>query len=538
MSTKDASQIPAPEDCVLKDLLEKQAARFPDRDFVRFWQGETWSYAQTLHHTRRRAEALRQAGVKQGDHVLCWLGNGPDLLLSWFAINLLGAVYVPINTAARGRPLEHILSDANATLLIAHQALLPRLEGLSPGTVTCVLTVGHADSPAPDLPGLVVAPLLDPANAPTSLPLERPIMPWDVQAIMYTSGTTGAAKGVISSYVQLYTMGPDAMEAVTEDDCCMICGPIFHCGSTLYVYAVLARGGTMAMVPEFRTRDFWQSIRDTRSTVVLLLGVMANFLLKAPPDDRDGEHPLKKAFIVPFGEGAPAFRDRFGVDLYTVYNMTEIASPLTAGPGISEAGLAGTPRPCFELRVVDAHDAEVPDGQVGELVVRSSRPWALCSGYYNNEKATLEAMRNGWFHTGDAFRKDDSGRFFFVDRMKDVIRRRGENISSFELEAEICAHPKVREAMALAVPSAVTEDDVLAVVTPLEGETLDPAELTEFLALRLPHFMVPRYIRISEALPKTASGKLQKHVLRSEGITANTWDREAAGLRLKREKLT
>jgi crotonobetaine/carnitine-CoA ligase len=538
MTTTDPSRIPAPEDCVLRNLLEKQAARFPDRDFVRFWKGETWTYAQTLTQVRRRAATLRAAGVKQGDHVLCWMGNGPDLLASWFAINLLGAVYVPLNTAARGRPLEHILNDADAALMIAHQGLLPRMEGLSPGKVTHILTVGTATDAPPALPGVTVAPLTDPDTAPDDLPLERPVMPWDTQSIMYTSGTTGAAKGVVTSYVQIYTMGPDAMAAVTEDDCCMICGPIFHCGSTLYVYTVLAHGGTMAMVPEFRTADFWPAIRDTESTVVLLLGVMANFLLKAPATTEDRDHPLKKAFIVPFGEEAPAFHERFGVDLYTVYNMTEIASPLTAGPGITEAGLAGTPRPCFDLRVVDANDVEVPDGQVGELIIRSHRPWALGSGYYKNPEATVKAMRNGWFHTGDAFRKDEQGRFFFVDRMKDVIRRRGENISSFELEAEICSHPKVREAMALAVPSDVSEDDVLAVVTPVSGETVDPEDLIHFLAPRLPHFMVPRYIRVVEDLPKTASGKLQKHVLRTQGLTDDTWDRDAAGVRLKREKLS
>lgn len=540
MTADDPSRIPPPEDCVLRDLLEKQARRFPDREFVRFWKGETWTYAHTLTRVRDRAAALRRAGVRQGDHVLCWMGNGPDLLTAWFAINLLGAVYVPLNTGARGRPLEHILEDADAATLIAHRALLPRLADLSPGKVTTILTVGDsANSPeTPALSGVSIAPLADVSATADDLTLDRPIQPWDTQAIMYTSGTTGPAKGVVSSYVQLYTMGPDAMAAVTEDDCCMICGPIFHCGSTLYVYAVLAHGGTMAMVSEFRTADFWPAIRDTGSTVVLLLGVMANFLLKAPPTDQDRDHPLKKAFIVPFGEDAPAFHQRFGVDLYTVYNMTEIASPLTAGPGISEAGLAGTPRPCFELRVVDANDQQVPTGQVGELIIRSSRPWALCSGYYKQPEATLKAMRNGWFHTGDAFRIDEQGRFFFVDRMKDVIRRRGENISSFELETEICAHPKVREAMALAVPSAVTEDDVLAVVTPVEGETLDPAELIAFLAPRLPHFMVPRYVRVVDDLPKTASGKLQKHVLRTQGLTPDTWDREAAGVRLAREKLS
>jgi len=217
--------------------------------------------------------------------------------------------------------------------------------------------------------------------------------------------------------------------------------------------------------------------------------------------------------------------------------MTEIASPLSAGPGISEQGLAGLPRPWFELRVADAHDCEMPRGEVGELLVRSHRPWALMKGYYGNAEATVAAMRNGWFHTGDAFRQMPDGRFFFVDRLKDVIRRRGENISSFELESEILAHPGVREAVAVAVPSEHGEDEVLAVVTPIAGGALDQTELVSFLAERIAHYMVPRFIRIVDELPKTASGKLQKHVLRSEGVTADTFDRDAAGIRIRAERL-
>lgn len=532
------SVVPPAALCVLRPMLERQARDHPHRDFVRFWRGETWSYGETLARVRRRAAALRRSGVGQGDRVLCWMGNGPELLISWFAINYLGAVYVPVNTAARGRALAHILDNADARLMLAHPALLAHLAEVDRGGLRTVLVAGGGEAGPPAVDGLRVARLVDPEEpAAGELELERPVEPWDVQAIMYTSGTTGNSKGVLFSYAQHWTMGPEAMTAIGGEDCCLIAGPIFHCGSTLYVYAMLAKGGTMAMIPEFRTAEFWPAVRDTGSTVVLLLGVMAGFLLKAPPAPGDRGHPLRKAYIVPFGDDARLFRDRFGVELHTVYNMTEISSPLVAGPGVEEAGLAGTPRPPFELRVVDAHDIEVPAGSVGELVVRSRRPWALFSGYHRDPEATMAAMRNGWFHTGDAFRVDAAGRFFFVDRLKDVIRRRGENISSFELEVEIAAHPKVREAVAVAVPSEVSEDEVLAVVTTVEGEELDPAELVRFLAGRVAHYMVPRYVRIVGELPKTASGKLQKHALRAEGVTADTWDREAAGVRLPRTRL-
>jgi len=532
----DRSSIPAANQCVLRYLLEDQAKKIPERIFVQFHGGEAWTYARTLDEVRQRAAALRALGVKQGDRVLCWMGNGPDLLANWFAINYLGAVYVPLNTGLRGRPLEHVLENAQAALMLAHPALLPRLDELAPGALRQVRTIGPAQTTARGQ--LDIAPFtMSPVPPDELLATDAPIEPWDVQSIMYTSGTTGMSKGVVTSYVQLYTMGPDAFDCMTEADRCMICGPIFHCGSTLYVYAMLACGGSIAMVPEFRTADFWDAIRDTGSTVVLLLGVMASFLLKQPPSPRDLDHPLKKVFIVPFGEEAPNFRTRFGCDLYTVYNMTEIASPLHAGPGLTQAGIAGKPRPWFELRVADAQDRSLPDGQVGELLIRSHRPWALFSGYYRNPEATVAAMRNGWFHTGDAFRREADGNFYFVDRLKDVIRRRGENISSFELEGEICGHDSVREAVVVAVPSEHSEDEVLAVITPVEGASINPAELVNYLSTRVPHYMVPRFIRVVAELPKTASGKLQKHVLRGEGLTEDTWDRERAGIRLQRERL-
>lgn len=541
MNDDARAEIPDRQACVLRYLLEAQAEKIPDRIFVRFHGGPTWTYAQTLARVQQRAATLRREGVRQGDRVLCWMGNGPELLASWFAINYLGAVYVPLNTALRGRPLAHVLDNAQAALMVAHRALAGRLHDVAPGALARVLLTGDEQGDAPLQPpaGVSFAPLSDAADAPPPalLALDAPIEPWDTQSIMYTSGTTGLSKGVVTSYVQIYTMGPDAFDWITPDDRCMIAGPIFHCGSTLYVYAMLAYGGSIAMVPEFRTDQFWDAIRDTDSTVVLLLGVMANFLLKQPPSPRDREHTLRGVFIVPFGEDAPAFQARFGVDLYTVYNMTEIASPLSAGPGLIEAGRCGKPRPWFELRVGDAQDRAVPDGTVGELLIRSHRPWALFSGYYRNPEATAASMRNGWFHTGDAFRRDADGTFFFVDRLKDVIRRRGENISSFELEGEICAHPDVREAVAVAVPSVHSEDEVLAVVTAVDGARVDEAALIAWLAERVPHYMVPRYVRVVDDLPKTASGKLQKHVLRSEGLADGTWDREAAGIKLRRERL-
>lgn len=508
---------------VLRYILETYASDSADAPFVHFWPGDVWTYGETLRRVRLRATVLARAGVKRGDHVLCMMGNGPDLLCTWFAINYLGAVYVPINTAARGRVLEHILEDADAPLLVAASALVERLKDVSPGKLKTVLVV---EGEAQAVPGLDVGNLVDPIQEDaTLLELDSPIEPWDLYAIMYTSGTTGNAKGVMSSYAQLYTMGPDAFDCVDNDDRCMICGPIFHCGSTLYVYAMLARGLSIGMMSEFKTDTFWQAVRETGSTYCLLLGVMASFLLKQPVHADDKNHPLRRAFITPFGEDGPLFAERFGVDAWTIYNMTEISSPMVAGPEITAKGITGKPRPWYEARIVDDNDIEVADGTVGELIVRTHRPWALMRGYYNNPQATADSMRNGWFHTGDGFRREPDGTLYFVDRLKDVIRRRGENISSFALESEVLSIPEIRECAAVAVPSEFSEDEVMIVVTPVDGAEIDPNAVIENLKTKLPHYMVPRYIRILGGLPKTASGKVQKHILRTEGLTSGVYDR-------------
>ncbi|MEI6722444.1 MAG: hypothetical protein WCO67_16895 [Betaproteobacteria bacterium] len=217
--------------------------------------------------------------------------------------------------------------------------------------------------------------------------------------------------------------------------------------------------------------------------------------------------------------------------------MTEISSPIVSEPNPPIRGTCGKVRAGVDVRLVDENDCEVPVGAVGEMIIRTDRPWAMNSGYHKNPEATAHAWRNGWFHTGDAFRKNEEGYFFFVDRIKDAIRRRGENISSFEVEAEVTAFPAVREAAVVAVPSALGEDDVLAIVAPAPGQVINPVALIEFLRSKLAYFMIPRYVRVLAELPKTASSKVLKAQLRAQGVTPDTWDREAAGIVIRRDKI-
>jgi len=323
----------------------------------------------------------------------------------------------------------------------------------------------------------------------------------------------------------------------TSQDRRLVNLPLFHMGGTGPVYASLLKGGSVAIIDGFQTDTFWDVVDANGVTTAVLLGGMATLLVKRPPSPSDRKHSLRTAVLVPLLEDAPSFSERFNVNVYTTFNMTETSLPLMSPLNPTPLGTCGRPRDGVEVRIVDENDCEVAQGETGELIVRTDRPWAMNSGYYGNPEATAHAWRNGWFHTGDAFRMDAEGNFYFVDRIKDAIRRRGENISSFEVEAEVGSHPSVQECAAVAVPSELGEDEVLVAISPQPGHEIDREALIEYLIPRMAHFMIPRYIRIVPDLPKTPTQKVLKHVLRSEGVTTDTWDREKAGIVIRRQKL-
>jgi crotonobetaine/carnitine-CoA ligase len=287
----------------------------------------------------------------------------------------------------------------------------------------------------------------------------------------------------------------------------------------------------------FSLTEFWSDIRTHGVTATGIIGVIASFLMSVPRAPDDADSPLKSCSMGPLVANVDEFKERFGVRVSTGYGMTEIGAPLASdGWNLANATSCGRVRtgyPGYEVRVVDEHDEPVGPGVVGELVVRASEPWVLNVGYYNMPAETAAAWRNGWFHTGDGFRYDEEGNFYFVDRIKDAIRRRGENISSFEVEAYVARHPAVQEVAALGVPAEHGEDEVKICVVVRPGATLDPQELIEFLAPDMPRFMVPRYVEIVEQLPKTPTHRVRKVELRA-GTGTGTWDREAAGVVLPR----
>ena len=527
-------RVPPRERCVTRYLIDNFAEDKGTETFAVFQDGEVWSYEQLRKKVRQLAGGFHEQGVGRGDHVAVWMFDSKEAILTFFAINYLGAVFVPMNTAYKGQVLSHVLNVSDAKVLVAHGQLLERLGEVDVAQIEKAISLGDGGLP-PAIAGVDFSTVESTSAEPPEL--DRPIEPWDVQSIIFTSGTTGPSKGVLSSYLHIFTnAGPETWHFVTGEDRFLINMPIFHIGGMGVIFVMLCRGGSIAVMDGFDTEKFWPFVRQSKTTAFFLLGVMTTFLLKQEPSDDDKNHDVRLAFMVPLTETCTEFYERFGIDVYTIFNMTEISSPIVSEPNPTKRGTCGKKRDGVDVRLVDENDCEVAPGEIGEMIVRTDRPWGMNSGYYKNPEATAEAWRNGWFHTGDCFRQDSEGYFYFVDRMKDAMRRRGENISSFEVEAEVVAYPEVREAAAYAVPSDLGEDDVMISVAPVAGKTIDPKVLIEFLGERMPYFMVPRYIRVLDELPKTPSSKVMKHVLRTEGVTTDSWDREEHNIKFKREK--
>jgi crotonobetaine/carnitine-CoA ligase len=348
-------------------------------------------------------------------------------------------------------------------------------------------------------------------------------------AIFYTSGTTGPSKGVLYSYAQAHATATPPAKLCAPDDIFYMTLPMFHVGLAHMFGIVIINGATMAVRGKFSVSAFWSDIRHYKATFSILLSTMPNFLLSLPPSNADRDHGLRKLIIIPVPKDLEGFKTRFNIThVTTLFNMTEVSCPISAdGWNLVNNQSCGRPRPGVQARIVDENDEPVGPGKTGELVLRADNPWEFNLGYWQNPAATAEAWRNQWLHTGDGFQYDADGNFYFVDRIKDCLRRRGENISSFEVEVEVDAHPAILESAAVAVPSEHSEDELKVVASLKPGCTVEPAELHAFLKTRLPAYMVPRYLEIrTDELPKTPTGKVQKVLLRATG-TQGAWDREA-----------
>ncbi|HSK14915.1 MAG TPA: ATP-dependent acyl-CoA ligase, partial [Gaiellaceae bacterium] len=460
--------------------------------------------------------------------------NRWEVLALWLGCAWRGAVFVPVNTASRGAQLEHILGNAGPRAAAVEGNLVERLGELDrlPDELERVWSIG-----APETPARLPVPVEElPGGAEALEP--PPLSPADTLAILYTSGTTGPSKGVVCPHGQFTWWGENVGQwlGLTSEDVLYTCLPLFHTNALNAFVQALVHGAEYVAGPRFSASRFWERLVDADATVTYLLGAMVSILVGRPPSPLDRAHRTRVALAPATpAETWRAFEERFGIRIVEGHGMTETNAVIGPRDGEQRPGWMGRLMPGFDARVVDEHDVEVPDGTAGELVLRADEPHAFASGYWRMPEATVEAWRTLWFHSGDRVVRDEAGYFRFLDRIKDAIRRRGENISSWEVEQALLRHESVEAAAVVPVPAELGEDEVLAYVVPRPGRTVDPAELVRFCEPLLAYFAIPRFVEVVDELPLTENGKVRKVVLRERGVTERTWDREAAGIELRRD---
>lgn len=494
-----------------------------DKTLVRFSEAER-SYVEMTRAAVRTAGRLAGAGLEAGDRVAIMCSNRIEFLELFLACAWMGAVAVPLNTALRGPALEHVINDSGARVLVAEPEFLERLgEFARPPYLKLVWLLG--DAPAGWSGDLPVAQWPGPGAA---IPAGE-VRPGDTAALLYTSGTTGAAKGVCCPHAQFF-WGAVAMNEVLEirsDDVLRTSLPLFHINALGTFFKALLAGASCSYGRRFSARRFWQEMVESDATVTFLLGTMSNILMARTPSRAERDHRVRIALSPATSAATLAlFLERTGVQLVDSYGSTETGGVISAPPDAQRPGSMGRVLPDFEARVVDDNDADVPPGTPGELVLRPRRPNSFATGYFGVPAKTVETWRNLWFHTGDRVVQDAEGWLSFHDRHAELIRRRGENISSYEVEIALQSHPSVSLAVAFGVPSPLGEDDVAAAVVLKTGAAVRAPDLIEHCAPRLPAFAVPRYVDLVESLPVTENGKVRKAELRARGVTSSMWDRE------------
>jgi carnitine-CoA ligase len=480
-------EVLAPQDRTVPAML-RHAASQPG--MVCSFNETDWKHRDVGAIVARRAGALRTAGIRRGDRVALMCSNRAELLETFLACGWIGAVAVPINTASMGPQIDYYLTNSGARLFVLEKSFVSRL---ATTVATWVIDDSYPERGEP-VPGEGIRP-------------EEPL------AILYTSGTTGPAKGVICPHAQYYWWGHNTADilGVAANDVLCTTLPLFHINA-LNTFAQACLTGAHAVFEErFSASEFWSTMRSRKATVVYLLGAMVPILLS-----REHANEKDHSVRIGLGPGVPvsaleAFKARTGITLLEGYGSTETNFVIATKPDSARRGLMGWVRPGFDARVAED----------GELLLRADDAQCFSSGYFGMPEKTAEAWHDGWFHTGDRVVREADGAFRFIDRLKDSIRRRGENISSYEVEQVLLGHPDVAAVAVYPVRSELAEDEVMAALVPRVGCALDAGALAEFCATRLPYFAIPGFIDVVDDLPRTENGKVQKFRLRERGVTAS-----------------
>jgi crotonobetaine/carnitine-CoA ligase len=524
--------LPLERRCIT-DLLAERSQSTPDRPFLVFGD-EVLTYGSVERASANMAVNLRRLGVAWGDYVGVFLPNCSDFITSYFALSRIGAISVTINTAYLGFILEYVLNDTRCSVMVIDQPLVERIAASEERLTNLhTLYVRGADIDAvatlqTSFARIAVRPfaalLEEHTSAQTS---EHPRTTFrDVNCVIYTSGTTGSSKGVPITNAHAIAKAIEVMRicSITPDDVIYSPLPLFHSMALLRgVLAALVARCTCALRERFTASGYWAEVRALRATVGWCVFSIPQILKKAPPSPDDRNHTLRCLYNARYD---PEFEARFGVRLVEGYGLTEAGVAMYMRPDDPpNPGSCGRVSDEWEVRLVDEDDRDVPSGTVGEIVLRPRKPHLMMTGYLNRPDATAAMFRNLWFHTGDLALQDAEGFFYFQDRKKDAIRRRGENISSWELEQVLLEHDAIEEAAVLPYPSPVGEDDVRVVVALTQGASLSATELIDYCTRRMPDFMVPRYVEFMDRLPRTPTGRVEKYVLRERGLADNTYDR-------------
>lgn len=516
-------------------FVEEQAERYGERTLAVFEDGRL-SYSELSAGAGRVTAGLLELGVRHGDRVALMMATGREFLMTWFGVLGAGAIEVPIHDAARGPGIVHILETTAARLLIVDEDsvehVADQLAELDLLELAIVVTDGEL--PALPKPTRRFSDVFDRAPEP-AVELD----PGAPASILFTGGTTGPPKGVVVSHAHNLNMASSYVELVgyTEDDVLYSVFPLFHANAKyMSVLIAIAAGARVVVHRRFSASRFWDICRAEGVTAFNGLGEMLRILLKQPERDDDRDNPVRMVI----GSAAPEdvveeFERRYDLAVLDVYGLSE-TGPITAVTWDQRRpGSCGRPVPWYELRIVDEHDVEVPRGQPGQIVVRPNRPHVMMERYWGNDAATLALLRNLWFHTGDHARQDLDGFVWFLERATDSIRRRGENVSAWEVERILAGHPDLLEAAVYGVPADVGGQEIMAAVVLRRGVVLSAEALLDFCAGKLPHFAVPRYVRFMDSLPRNHAQRVLKQELKAAGTEpADVWDREAVGYIVER----
>ena len=506
----------------IRTFLEQAVERNADAPFL-IWGDEEQTYRQFDDRVNAAAALWHEMGVRKGDRVAFMADNSPGFLAAWLGLAKLGAVLVAVNTGFKQGEAGYLVGHSEARFALvepAHAEMFQRIQKDTPSlekTFSLGPSEGFEDFLSTSAGFSGPAPAADLAGD-------------DLVSLIYTSGTTGHPKGVMQTH-RNYVLTGQAYRHwmhMEKGDRIYACLPLFHINSQAYsTMGAIAAEGALVLARRFSASRFWPDVRRHRVNVFNFIGAMTVILSKSDPSAEDKDHCVRVAYGVPAlpAEVRAQIEERFGLACISGFGMSETTFGLLEPPfGERRPGTMRVPRhhpdpsvPRTEARIVDVGGEDVPRGQVGELVLRNA---AMMASYFKDPDRTAEALRDGWLFTGDSAWQDDDGWFYFVDRKKDIVRRRGENVSSLEVENVLNEHPAVREAAVIGVPSELTDEELAALVVPQPGSAVDPAELVAWCAERLAPFKVPRYVEVVTGLPKTPTAKIEKHRIRSGDYAA------------------